>query len=84
LEIKVLLNKVSCDEKIRDHCGTHDGKSLEMYKEELVGAFASSNRRTLWHPRMPLLGAASDEQVFAYLTWPKERLLEIWNMGGLV
>ena len=37
-----------------------------------MGAFASSNRRTFWHPRMPLLDAASDEQVFANLTWPRE------------
>lgn len=57
---------------------------LKLYERELISAFASSNRRTLWYPRMPLLDPASNEQVFAYLTWPKERLLEIWNVGELV
>lgn len=84
VEIKILLNKVSCDEKIRDHCSEHSVNLLKLYERELISAFVVSNKRTLWYPRMPLLDPASDDQVFAYLTWPKERLLEIWNMGGLV
>lgn len=84
VEIKILLNKASCDEKIRDHCSRHETEFLDFYKGELVRTFASSNRRRLWYPRMPLLNPATDEQVFAYLTWPKERLLEIWKMDGLV
>jgi hypothetical protein len=83
-KIKILLNKVSCDEKIRDHCRAHSVDLLKLNEKELVSAFARSNRRTLWYPRMPLLDPASDEQVFAYLIWPKEKLLEVWNMGELV
>ena len=81
-EIKVLLNKVSCDEKVREHCRTHTDQQLLAASEALVRAFASSNRRTLWYPRMPLLDPATDDQVFAYLTWPKTDLPKIWNMNG--
>ena len=81
-EIRVLLNKVSCDEKIREHCSAHDPQLLKNFSKELVHAFASSNRRILWYPRMPLLQPATDDQISAYLNWPKEDLLKIWNMTG--
>lgn len=79
VEIKILLNKISADEKVRSHCSEHSLDLLRLYGPELVSTFSSSNRRRLWYPRMPLLDPASDEQVFAYLTRPKENLLEIWN-----
>jgi hypothetical protein len=79
IEIKIMLNKVSCDEKIRSHCTVHSSQELTESSKELVQAFVLSNRRKLWYPRMPLL-EGNDEQVFAYLTWAKEDLLKIWTM----
>jgi hypothetical protein len=81
-EMKVLLSTISCDEKVRDHCGTHDANELKLNEKELVQTFARFNGRRLWYPRMLLLEAVTNEKVFAYLTWPKERLLEIWGTSG--